>query len=238
MTTDIEGTPPTAANSPLAQFISQSIGGAPELPDLGFHQGLITAFDITNGQNTVLVAGEPIVNIPMLNIGDTTNLNSGDVVAVLRYKTRYFILGRIVLPNSEVFATTSVAFFSANADADTFTITTTETIKVTVTVDIPVWANKGLIQAIGIMNGRNSTAGADAVYAAVWIDSLNGDQNLQSVPTGNQVGNVTAAYSLHANMVPGGSFDITLRAKTDTGTWASSAFNAGRLSVAVTFSKE
>lgn len=65
---------------------------------MGFHQGVVTAWDSTTNQNTILIAGSEIPDIPALSIGDSIMMSVGDIVGLLRFKSTYFILGRITLP--------------------------------------------------------------------------------------------------------------------------------------------
>lgn len=90
--------------------------------DLSFHQGVVTAWDVTTGANTVNVAGTEIPDVPMLNITELLSIAVGDTVALLRYKSTYFILGRVVRPNtpdffSGVMPDVNTAFYEVNSDA-------------------------------------------------------------------------------------------------------------------------
>lgn len=72
---------------------------APTAPaDLGLHQGVIQAWDNSTGTNTITVAGATLTDVPVLNTGSVVTLQAGQVVAVLRWKTSYFVLGRITAP--------------------------------------------------------------------------------------------------------------------------------------------
>lgn len=66
--------------------------------DLGFHSGTIVAWDATTGENTIAVAGGTVNDVPVLSTSDSILLIEGDVVGLLRFKTTYFILGRIAAP--------------------------------------------------------------------------------------------------------------------------------------------
>lgn len=88
--------PPPALNAPdvLATLLSRSVGGAPEQPELGFHQGIVLAWDQSTGSNTVLIGDSPINNVPVLAAGSVL-IGVGDVVGVLRVRTQYLVMGRI-----------------------------------------------------------------------------------------------------------------------------------------------
>jgi hypothetical protein len=66
--------------------------------DLGFHQGVVVTWDSTTNENTILVGGVEIPDVPALSIGDSIMMSAGDVVGLLRFKSTYFVLGRITLP--------------------------------------------------------------------------------------------------------------------------------------------
>lgn len=91
------------------------------MADVGFHTGVITAWDPQTGANTVLVSGESIDDIPTLNLTETLTLRAGVNVGVLRFRHSYFILGRITSPNSPDFFSGAMpdlpaAFYNVNTD--------------------------------------------------------------------------------------------------------------------------
>lgn len=220
----------------LAGLLATTPAADTSLPALGLHIGEVRAWNPATGQNTIMLAGTPVDDLPMLNIGDTTNLAVGDTVVVLRSKSAYFIVGRVVTPSSGVFATSAVSFY-ANSDVTSgYALTTSETIRATISIAIPAWANRALIVANVVSTGVNSTGANDAIFASVWIDSFNGPQTVNSVAPG-LTGNATSAYYTQAVTVPGGSFDVTARTRTNTAGWAANALNRTLLNVAVTFTK-
>lgn len=66
--------------------------------DIGFHQGVVTAWNSATGENTISVAGGTVSNIDVLTTSDSIMLTVGDGVGLLRVKSTYFILGRIAPP--------------------------------------------------------------------------------------------------------------------------------------------
>lgn len=220
----------------LAQVLAPPVRGESELPDIGFHQGVIIAWDDETGENTVSTQGTQLTNISMLNIGDTTNLARGDVVLIFRLRTQYFIVGRIVAPNGGIFASSSVDFDSRNEFASGHVLNTTETIRVTATLTVPPWANEALIYTTGLFSGLNSSGGADAIYGAVWVDSFNGNQMLNSVVAGT-TGFVSAVLAREQSVTPGGTVTVTGRVKTAFNTWAASANNVAQLMIAAIYRK-
>lgn len=99
-------------------------GNTGEMPDLGFHQGVIVAWDGQTGANTIRVAGSDVHNLAMLNITEALVLRAGHVVGLLRFKNTYFILGRIVAPSTNEFFTgvmpgLAYTLWQVNSDAAT-----------------------------------------------------------------------------------------------------------------------
>lgn len=80
--------------------------GPPEQPsqDVRFRQGVIVTFDQVTLENTVLVGGTTLVDLPLLGVGEATLLVPGAVVGIMSVgasaKTM-FITGRIVKPNTD-----------------------------------------------------------------------------------------------------------------------------------------
>lgn len=70
------------------------------LPDFGFHLGYVLAWDSTLGTNQVRVAGSDLNNLAVLASAGSVSLDPGSTVAVLRFRSVYFVLGRVVLPGS------------------------------------------------------------------------------------------------------------------------------------------
>ena len=78
---------------------------APDPPsqDVRFRQGVIVTFDQVTLENTVLVGGTVLANLPLLGVGEATLLVPGAVVGIMSVgataKTM-FIIGRAVVPNT------------------------------------------------------------------------------------------------------------------------------------------
>lgn len=70
--------------------------------EISFHQGKILSWSGSGGTNMIEVAGTPLNNLPVLVSAGMIALREGDVVGVLRYKTSYFVLGRIVALNTQL----------------------------------------------------------------------------------------------------------------------------------------
>lgn len=73
--------------------------------DIGFHQGVIVEWNAQTGTNVINVLGSLQSDLKMLNITEALVLQPGHVVGLLRFRNSFFILGRIVTPNTPEFFT-------------------------------------------------------------------------------------------------------------------------------------
>jgi hypothetical protein len=108
--------------------------------DVRFRQGVIVTFDQNTLENTVLVGGATLVNLPLLGVGEVTSLVSGSVVGLLAVggpaKT-VFITGRIVKPNTDD-ATDAISLLSSLIATDSVSsLPSGETITGTSYADLP-----------------------------------------------------------------------------------------------------
>lgn len=62
--------------------------------DVGFHSGQVLAWDPEAGTNTILVLGTPMQDLQIVSSG-SVSVGVGDTVAIWRYKSTYFVMGRI-----------------------------------------------------------------------------------------------------------------------------------------------
>ena len=76
-------------NTDLARFMMPA-----GEPDVGFHTGEVIAWDQAAGTNTIRVLGADVDNVQVVASGSVM-VGVGDLVAIWRYKTTYFVMGRI-----------------------------------------------------------------------------------------------------------------------------------------------
>jgi hypothetical protein len=74
--------------------------GVPSGPQVGFRQGVILSWNTDTAENTVLVAGAVMENLPILNTSEASLLTAGDVVGVLTAGPTWAIMGRYTIPGS------------------------------------------------------------------------------------------------------------------------------------------
>lgn len=67
---------------------------------VGFRQGVIVTWDQETAQNTVLVGGSLMTNLPILNTSEAAILAEGDVVGILTAGATWGILGRFTIPGT------------------------------------------------------------------------------------------------------------------------------------------
>lgn len=85
--------------------------------DIGFHTGEVLAWDQDAGTNTIRVLGTAMADLQVVATGSVM-VGVGDLVAIWRYKSTYFVMGRIA-PVSEALTV------RAASDATTGTVTST-----------------------------------------------------------------------------------------------------------------
>src|SRR5699024_8347073 len=93
-------------------------GGNPDTKGpVGWHQGQIIHWDNHTGENAIRVLGTTIYNLPLLSVTDSIMLTEGDTVGILRFKSTYFLLGRIIPPGGHVRSPTRFDTSSASGFA-------------------------------------------------------------------------------------------------------------------------
>lgn len=80
----------------LGQVLASIHHETVQMPSLDFHTGQILAWNGTGQTNRVLVLGTVMTNLPILTSANMTGFEVGSAVGILRVRTQYFILGRIV----------------------------------------------------------------------------------------------------------------------------------------------
>lgn len=138
----------TPARADIASLFAPAAGSE------AFRQGVILAFDTATGTNQVQVGGAVLSNLPILVGGDTVNFAPGDAVILLKFRSSWAILGRIVVPGSDNLTAAAVAFFADGGYSGDpgglglgFNITTTWQTHTLMTVPVPTWANSALVSA-------------------------------------------------------------------------------------------
>lgn len=84
----------------IASLLATTPAADTSLADIGVHQGVVVAWNSVAGTNKIRVAGTVLDDLPVLTSAGSVSLEPDTVVAILRYRTAYFVLGRVVLPGS------------------------------------------------------------------------------------------------------------------------------------------
>lgn len=184
----------------LANLFRPAAGGEP------FRQGVITAFNPATGANTVEVGGAVLEDLPILVGGDTVNFGPGDVVILLKFRSSWAILGRVVVPGNEALTAAAVDFYAGGNTVSGFTVINTDATQGSLTIPTPAWANSLLIMATVNMTLNNGSGSSDTAILYTRINSTNGGETFHQVPNTNFQG---VASSLALVLGVGGSAPLT-----------------------------
>lgn len=209
----------------------------PPQPGLSFRQGTVVTFNQDTGANTISVGGATLTDVPMLNSGEAVALKAGHIVALLTWKSSWWILGRVTLPGSDQFASASVKFGQGSAFASGFSISTSEAPKASITVNAPVWADEAIVTAIATGGGLNNSGANSQIILWTVIDGVAGpNHGSQGVPPGTAVLNVGATAAHQQRLFnPGTSFDVDVILRSSSSTWPASGLNFVSCSVSAIF---
>ncbi|HEV7649381.1 MAG TPA: hypothetical protein VGP26_14605 [Actinophytocola sp.] len=223
----------------IAEDLAPLIAQFAKPGDLGFHAGKVLAWNKTTGENTVDVAGTALQDLPMLNLGDTVNLAADDTVAVLRYKSTMFIVGRIVPPGSESLASGAVLPATGNLATDTYAITTTKTLVLSTTLTAPPWSDAVTVSVTMQGTGRNNRGVADRMFLCGVINGSDGPEQFgQGDASPNPSFAYTSASYTASGLLPGGtSFDVGGKVRSLGGTWTADVLNQCNLLYSVMYFK-
>lgn len=199
------------------------LGG--EQSDVGFAQGTVVSWDEATGSNVVNVKGTNLVNLPALNIGEFAILQESDVVGLLRFKTSYFILGRIILPSGPDRNRASVDFGAAFGSESGFSVTTTATNRATATLtNIPDWVDEAIIMAGYYCQGWNTTAGAAYLSVSGQIDGNLGPTGQFLAPAASS-GASGSMIDTQILVNPGSTINVHTRVNSTGANWGTDASN-------------
>jgi hypothetical protein len=151
-----------------------------------FSVGVITAFSNT-GENSVRIHGVDVPNVPMLNSSTTVSLQVGDNVVVLKYRTGYFILGRVITAGSDNFGSEATDFDGYLHEVSGFSVTTSLTTLVSMTFTVPPWAHGAVIIASAHLQCQNTTAGTSFIYVRI-VGDVGGISSFGSTTMLNRAG--------------------------------------------------
>lgn len=67
---------------------------------VGYRQGIVLSWDPETAENTIIVGGTTLVDIPILNTSEALLLTPGSVVGLLTVGPSWVILGRLTIPGT------------------------------------------------------------------------------------------------------------------------------------------
>lgn len=206
----------------------------PPTDGLGFRQGTVETFNSETGENTIDVGGTVLSNVPMLNSGEAIALKAGHVVALLTWKSSWWILGRVTLPNSDQFASASVSFDGGFVSGNNFSIDTTIDIKAQKTFTVPAWADEAAVMATSMISARNDSASSDTLNGRSVIDGINGQLFNKGVAV-NEVFDVTLGQHEIISVTNKTSFNVDIEMWTGSNFWPANTANNAALSTQVLY---
>lgn len=203
-------------------------------PELGFHQGRVVDWDQVTGTNRVEVAGTILADLPALNISDMVIVGPGDLVGILRFRSTFFILGRIVQPNSDQFGNATLGFAAAATSAFNFAMTTTETTKASVTLAVPTWADEAVVSASVHLTAQNTTGAIAFGYVSPYIAGTGGHQIFTEFPAGGWA-EVSSTWQRVLSAPLGPTLVVQCRANSLGANWTAQPENTALVSAQVVF---
>lgn len=215
----------------------------PDGPDVGFRQGTIVAFDPATGANTVNVAGGLLTDVALLNIGDTVNLVAGDVVVLMRLRSSWAILGRLIgVPGGDALNATAVGFGSIGQSELNFGLSTTYAVKASDLIEVPIWANRMLMHATADATVENTSAAADFAYLRVGIDSASGGSAFAAVSASagghpDKYAHLAASAVAEVPVTGGDLHIVVAEMRSSVGAWAANPGNIVNLNATAIFRK-
>lgn len=200
----------------------------PRPGDPPFRQGTISTFDPSDGSNTVSVGGATLTNVPLLNIGDTVNLTVGDVVVLIKLRSAWAILGRVIVPGNSDLTTGVVAAETKEAFASNYAVTTADVaVATTGTFTVPPWANKVDAAVHAYCNAENTTGSSGFFYVRAYAGGDLGTELFVPASAGQRVFLSMGNVSTTTGAIGGLSFTCSAVVSTDanTGNWSADASN-------------
>ncbi|MEV0725998.1 hypothetical protein AB0I37_24870 [Micromonospora purpureochromogenes] len=217
------------ASDDLTPMFGQSPG-----PALGYRQGIIVFWDPVTAENTVLVGGASVDNLPILNTNEALLLTPGSVVALLTFGHSWFILGRVTIPGTPEAASALRMVATAADTVATYGTTTSTSWTDLATVGPQVTVTVGASGRLLVMvtcafdyNGADSQGGGymsfdlagptpEAASEFTAVKSVFSVSDTSADVATWIVGARQTATSLREGLAPG-TYTVTAKYKTHTG---------------------
>lgn len=172
----------------LTPFLKASNGK----PEVGFHQGRVMAWNQNTSKNTISMAGAVLSDVPILNGTEPLILKEGDIVGMLRFKTSYFILGRIMVPGQTEVGSLPGLQQGVGASERSFPLSVDDSNVAQAVIQVPEWANQALVMCTANATIHNPDANHRFVYLAATVSGGFGGEMYASINPGDYQ-NISAA---------------------------------------------
>ena len=150
--------------SGLSELLSVSSNAATGKPDLEYHTGYVVAWNSITGENTIRVLGSIVQDVPVLSTSDSVLMDVDQVVGMLRFKSTYFILGRVTpAGQSNVF---NMSYHQVNDTGSTTSTTFTDLATFGPFVDVNVSTSS---RALVHMSAEVSNPGLELAYVGLQV---------------------------------------------------------------------
>lgn len=206
---------------------------------VSFASGTVELYNHTTGENRIRIGGASgalLVNVPVLN--SAIRLKLGETAALLRFKTSYFILGRVSVPGSSTFATGTTLGF-CNQSASGFGVNGTAAVKVSDRIyGSPAWVTRAMLIVTGTVGAYNDSGAPGYLYATCRLD---GETAGYTSMVGAQYGDYPSVsthmafpfFEFEHRDFAADPIQVELLAHTDGGNWGSSGNTAHLSAIAV-----
>lgn len=188
----------------------------------GFRQGRLLTYTPATGANTVLVGGGVLTNLPVVIEGGPANLQGddtlgpglGNVVVIMKYKSAWAILGRVLSPGNADVIDSATITQSGRLQNQSFIATATSTAVINLTTLVPNWANKLVMQSSfqvsiqgsggsGVLDINIQTDGPTSTLAVAPSTGVSGTSlgNVSYAP--GAISSITINDAVNVPVVPG-----------------------------------
>lgn len=219
-------------NSDIAPLLAPSKGKS----DIGFHQGRVISWNQSTSENVISMAGAVLTNVPVLNGTEPLTLKEGDIVGMLRFKTSYFVLGRIVIPGQSDVGTLPGLQQGVGATETSFSLGVEKSNAAEAVFNVPEWANQALVLCTANATIYNPEEAGRFAYITATVNGGFGGYMYAWIPQGEdrQISSTTQ-YLIGAE-----SYDVGLDGPIPLGSqirvaatmWASTSISATPDSIA------
>lgn len=205
-----------------ADDLASLFGNAPQ--PLTMRQGTVVTWNSETGENSVIVDGGLLENLPILNTSESIALKTGMVVVLVRWSSQYYILGRVTRPNDPGFAGAAVDFKGDWGSYNEFELRADTLLYIGKTLPVPLWADQALVFVTANMSVVNTTGAADYAQLEAVIDGGPGRPAYPLIGAGI-LGTMAVSAQRVISVVGGGTIGVGTWWRTYGANWPSHGSN-------------